>query len=72
VKGKCPHCEAGCDQCENGFAEFSFATGDLFTIHCLECGYDNGGNIVKGFPSEASGPCVMCEGKTEWLFVCKV
>lgn len=72
MKAKCPHCTDGCEHCQQGYVEAKLAEGDLFTIHCLKCGFDNGGLICEGFPSEPSGECVMCNGQTEWKFVCMV
>lgn len=53
--------------------EVGFASGSLFTIHCLECGFQNGGEITKfGYPDESSGLCVQCGGRTEWLYLQEV
>ena len=74
MKAKCPHCcnqeVPGCSKCKDGFIEVGFAVGNVFTRRCLDekCGFENGGRIVKAdIPPEASGPCVMCKGPTEWL-----
>jgi len=71
MKAKCPYCENGCEKCDDGFTEARFASGNLFTRACKnkECGCENGGRIVETFPEESSGPCIMCNGETEWLFL---
>lgn len=70
MKAKCPECVNGCDRCKGtGYISVSFIEGDMFTRLCLnpECQFVNGGRICDGFPPESSGPCVICEGETEWV-----
>lgn len=65
MKAKCPHCQDGCDRCEEGFMEVGFASGALYTSHCNACGEDNGGRIANSrFPREKwqpPGDCVWCK-----------
>lgn len=70
MKSKCPKCIDGCDKCDGtGYMPVSFAEGDWFTRLCLnpQCQFVNGGSITNGFPSYSSGPCIICEGNTEWV-----
>lgn len=79
MKAKCPHCEAGCPECKDGFVEASFSSGPLYTRACLnpECGYENGGYIVQadrpkgpdGEPPEAPRECVMCKSPCRWKYL---
>ncbi len=70
MKAKCPCCENGCSRCKNGYLEVSFPKDKLLWHRvCLnfeECGFVNGGYFSEDFPLESSGPCVICDGITEW------
>ena len=72
MKAKCPYCAEGCDRCQGGFTEVTFADGDVFTRHCNGCGKDNGGRIAAEFlkPPEQwakPSPCVWCgSADMEW------
>lgn len=71
MKAKCPNCEKGCEKCKDGFIEVSIAKGKLFTRHCDDCGFDNGGRVVpegKDPPEGKPAPCVMCKSQnTRWM-----
>jgi hypothetical protein len=79
MKAKCPHCEAGCPKCKDGFVEVSFGSGPLYTRACLngECGYENGGYIVQqdrpkgpdGEPPEFPRECVLCKSPCRWKYL---
>jgi hypothetical protein len=81
MKAMCPECagktDFDCPKCNNTKEiEVRFAEGEVFTTVCLnrkECGFVNGGRITKGgFPEESSGPCVICDGVTEWQLMKEV
>jgi hypothetical protein len=71
MKAKCPYCEKGCDKCKEGYIEVSFTKGKIYTRHCDDCGFDNGGRIVPSEyprPTEKLYPCVNCGSeKVRWL-----
>lgn len=78
MQAKCPRCFAldpECPKCEGtgegtGEVAVGFASGNLFTRHCLNgaCDFDNGGYITQdSYPPTPSGLCVKCNGPTEWL-----
>lgn len=73
MRAMCPHCQGkGCDakNCVDGYLQVKFAEGDWFTRLCInleDCGFANGGRVSNGFPEVSSGPCVNCDGPTEWV-----
>ena len=69
MKAKCPYCTDGCPSCESGWMEVRFASGDVFTRYCPDCGFENGGRVAAyGLPDP--GPCVQCNGtNVEWALV---
>lgn len=68
MKAKCPHCEAGCSKCEDGYFEVKFALGDVYTRACSSatCGFENGGRISTTLLEGECGPCVRCSGPAHW------
>lgn len=44
----CPRCRGeGCEQCDAGRVHIQMASGDLYTLKCQVCGFENGGRIVN-------------------------
>jgi hypothetical protein len=70
MKAKCPYCDSGCSQCKGGFIEVGFLKGRVFTRHCEDCGFDNGGRVVEhgdSPPEKKPEPCVRCGSeKMSW------
>jgi hypothetical protein len=72
MKAKCPHCLTGCDKCEDGFIQVSFAVGSIFTRKCRnpDCEFENGGRVSVGVPLGLSNACVICGAPTAWVKIC--
>ena len=82
IDAMCPKCLGkGCDDCKCGVTQFGFAVGDLWTMECRSCGWENGGSIVKdGQPAPLDGArvgyreadrydlkqCPHCAGDMHW------
>lgn len=79
MKALCPHCfGSGCEKCNGGHTEVSFAQGKLYTRACKSptCGFENGGCIVGpgsrwSTIDERPEPddCIVCGAPTKWLLV---
>ena len=69
MKAKCPHCDAGCSECERtGYIEVSFPPeGKLWLKVCLDCRSPAGGCFSGPGLSEPSiskyAVCPECGGK---------
>ena len=37
MMAKCPHCDDGCDKCEGGFVDVTFASKDVGHYHSIIC-----------------------------------
>lgn len=75
----CPHCGGkGCEVCKGtGKIEVGFASGAFYTRLCTnpECGFENGGRIVKEGKSleDVEKKCVRCGKDTVvWKFLGQV
>ncbi len=70
MKTKCPHCDDGCDNCDDGFYETKLGDGIVFSEDCTndECGFTSGIWVVrKGSPlPTGERRCLMCKWKSEW------
>lgn len=48
MQAMCPRCGGkGCAECDDGKIEVTIPRGDLYTLECGDCGYQNGGRIVN-------------------------
>lgn len=68
MKALCPKCLGkGCAECEDGKIEVTFPEGDLYTLKCMACGYENGGRIVNAdLPLQPPDiGCVSCKAPKE-------
>lgn len=75
MKALCPKCGGkGCAGCERGQIEVRMAEGDLHTLKCKDCGYENGGRIVNEDlplrPPEIG--CIRCKAPKERCHYVKV
>lgn len=62
----------GCSECRDGFIEVTIAEGDLYTLKCTLCGFENGGRIVNEELSLTAPDigCVLCRAdKTQVEYV---
>lgn len=67
----------GCEDCAGtGTVPVSIPEGDLYTLKCKKCGFENGGRIVNAeLPLPANGPdigCVECGAPKEDCFYLKI
>lgn len=63
MKALHPDCSGrGCPKCREGFVEVTIPDGELYTLKCKDCGYENGGRIVnEDLPLKAPEiGCVKC------------
>lgn len=77
--GAHPHTDGGdrCFECRgHGFIEATLAEGDLYTLKCKVCGFENGGRIVNAeLPLPKDGPdigCVSCGVEKDQVHYVKV
>lgn len=73
----CPRCRGeGCDVCLHGQIEVTIPKGDLYTLKCRVCGYENGGRIVNPdlppLPEVPDIGCVECDAPPEQCYYKKV
>lgn len=77
MRGRCPKCHGtGCPGCKDGYVEWVFPEGPVFTRVCLnrDCWFENGIVIMangmrggpNGEPLKLSGACVKCGSATRW------
>lgn len=64
MRAKCPHCNDGCEKCEAGYVQASFAGGQWYARRCQnpECGFDNGARAAAFGLPDIDRPCVICGG----------
>lgn len=69
MKAKCPHCNSGCDKCQDGYTEVSFPSGPgvkFWRKVCKDCGGIAGGCFSgPGLPDpkvSAYAICPDCDG----------
>lgn len=69
MRAMCAYCRSeGCAKCKGqGYFEVKIPEGDLYTLKCSICGFENGGRIVsEEFPLKAPDiDCVRCGASKE-------
>lgn len=71
MKAKCPYCDFGCENCEDGFFEAQFPDGPIFILECadVECGFASGAQILNPESpplSKVDIKCILCGADTSW------
>lgn len=76
MKARCPHCKDGCDKCDRGWIEVSFAsTGHYHALICNVCEVGVGGRLhspTRPLRTDLGGAvCPHCGGHNLRLSTCE-